>query len=71
MVTSAGYWICAVLMLLSHIKISHDILEKLSIRGSRMLLDHILTLLGFLGLLGFFGIVATILFDLLDNDRDY
>jgi hypothetical protein len=35
------------------------------------MLDTILTTLGFIGILAFLGIVATILFDLLDNDRNY
>ena len=70
MVTSAGYWNCAVLMLPSPIRIKIGILERLSIGVGKMI-NYILDALGFLGLLAFLGIVATILFDLLDNDRDY
>ena len=35
------------------------------------MLDHILNFLGFMGLLALLGIIFTILFDTLDNDRDY
>ena len=67
---SVGYWKFVALMLPCLTKINQNTLGKSSTGGSKML-DTILTTLGFIGILAFLGIVATILFDLLDNNRNY
>jgi hypothetical protein len=62
MATSAEYWNCAVLVLLSHTKINQNILEKSSI-GEKLMIE-------LFAVVGFLIIGAIILTYALDSDRD-
>jgi hypothetical protein len=62
MATSAEYWNCAALVLLSLIKINQNILEKSSI-GEKLMIE-------LFAVVGFLIIGAIILTYALDSDRD-